>query len=145
MSIRTLLLLAAGLLSSCAWFRPDPPHYDAITLESGVVVRDLAIPDAGPEVAPGDSVALHYELRLADRSLVESSKNTGQPLEFEVGAGTVPLGLELGVVGMRLYGRRRLHVPSALAFGASGRPPRIPPDAAVMFDVELMEHTPAPR
>ncbi len=145
LQLRIVWLLAACLLAGCSWFRPTPPHYDAVTYESGLVVRDLVVPDEGPEVAPGDTVALHYELRLADRTLVESSQVTGQPLQFEVGAGTVPRGLELGVVGMRLFGRRRLQVPSALAFGADGRPPRIPPDAAVTFDVELMEHTPVPR
>lgn len=145
MWIRTLSLLAGAWLSGCAWFRPDPPHYEAVEHPSGLVVRDLVVPDAGPEVAVGDEVALHYEMRLADRTLIESSKATGQPVRFEVGAGGLPRGLELGVVGMRLFGRRRLSVPSALAFGSAGRPPRIPPDAAVMFDVELMELVPASR
>ena len=142
---RTPWLVALALLSSCSWFRPDPPHYDAVELESGLVLRDLVVPEAGPEVAAGDTVAIHYDLRLADRTLVETSKSTGQPLRFSVGEGTVPRGLELGVVGMRLYGRRRLSVPCALAFGADGRPPRIPPDADVTVEVELMEHLPAGR
>jgi FKBP-type peptidyl-prolyl cis-trans isomerase len=135
--------LALGLaLSGCAWFRPDPPEYDAVRLESGLIVRDLVVPNAGTGVERGDTVAVHYDLRLADRSLVESSSSTGQPLRFEVGKGEVPSGLDEGVLGMRLFGRRRLTLPPELAYGAEGRPPRIPPGATLIFDVELMEHVP---
>jgi peptidylprolyl isomerase len=144
--VQPCLALVAGLaLAGCSWFRPEPPRHDAVTYDSGLSVRDLVIPSEGLEVASGDSVAVHYELRLADRSLVESSKSSGSPLRFEVGAGSVPRGLELGVIGMRLFGRRRLAVPSGLAFGSAGRPPRIPPDADVVFEVELMEHAPSAR
>jgi len=132
-------------LGGCfSWFRPDPPEYPSVTLPSGLVIRDQAVPEAGPEVAPGDLVAIHYDLWLADRTLVESSRSTGMPLSFEVGAGVVPAGLDEGVLGMRLFGRRRLLVPPALAYGAEGRPPRIPPEATLTFDVEVMEHVRAP-
>jgi len=135
-----LCLLLCCLLASCSLFRVRPPRYEAVVLDSGVTVRDLVVPDAGVEVALGDRVAVPYELRLADRSLAEPSRDNGIPLEFEVGSGTVPRGLEEGILGMRLFGRRRLSVPSALAFGSGGRPPAIPPDSDVQFDVELMEH-----
>ena len=130
------------MLAGCAWFRPHPPEYDSLRLESGLVLRDLVVPDAGAEVTAGDTVAVHYDLRLADRTLIESSTSTGLPLRFEVGAGAVPSGLEQGVLGMRLFGRRRLTVPPALAYGEAGRPPRIPPGATLVFDLELMEHVP---
>jgi FKBP-type peptidyl-prolyl cis-trans isomerase len=135
-------LVLVPLLAGCAWFRPDPPEYEAVRLESGLVLRDLVVPQNGVEVADGDTVAVHYDLRLDDRTLVESSASTGLPLRFQVGAGAVPCGLEQGVIGMRLFGRRRLTVPPALAYGAEGRPPRIPPGATLVFDVELMEHVP---
>lgn len=140
------LALAATLgFASCACFRPDPPVYPAVLLPSGIVVRDLVVPDQGRSVAFGDTVALRYELRLKTGALIESSLDTGLPLRFEVGSGAVPRGLEEGVLGMRLFGRRRLEVPSELAFGAAGSPPRIPPDADVTFDLELMEHVPPAR
>lgn len=131
-------------LSGCAWFRPDPPEYDAVRLKSGLIVRDLVVPEAGAVVETGDTVAVHYDLRLADRSLVETSSATGQPLRFEVGSGEVPSGLDEGVLGMRLFGRRRLTMPPELAYGTEGRPPRIPPGATLIFDVELMELVPEP-
>jgi len=146
MDLRTSIALVLACLSaSCAWFRPHPPKYEPLEYASGLVVRDLVVPEAGQEVAAGDTVALHYDLALADRTQVESSRETGLPLRFEVGAGAVPPGLDQGVLGMRLFGRRRLDLPSALAFGASGRPPRIPPDTAVVFVVEVIEHAPAVR
>jgi len=136
-----LLVPLALVLSSCAWFRPDPPEYDSHRLPSGLVVRDLVVPESGAEVASGDTVAVNYELRLADRSLIESSSTSGRPLRFQVGAGKVPNGLDEGVLGMRLFGRRRLTVPPELGYGSEGRPPRIP-DATLIFDLELMEHVP---
>lgn len=135
----TLSILAAALLTSCGWFRPEPPDYGSVALPSGLVVRDLVVPEGGPEARLGDAVGVHYELFLADGTAVESSLTTGTPLRFELGSGVVPRGLEEGIVGMRLFGRRRLTVPSALAFGDAGRPPEIPPGATVRFDVELME------
>jgi FKBP-type peptidyl-prolyl cis-trans isomerase len=140
-----MLLALAALSSGCAWFRPRAPRYDAVADESGLAHRDLVVPEQGPQVAEGDEVAIHYELRLEDGTRVESSQDAGQPLRFRIGDGTVPRGLDRGLVGMRLFGRRRLNVPSELAFGSEGRPPRIPPDATVVFEVELMEHTPAPK
>jgi peptidylprolyl isomerase len=139
------LALLLGLSCACAWSRPAPPVYPAIAREDGLIVRDLIVPDSGVEVGLGDAVEVQYELRLADRTLVESSRETGLTLRFEVGAGKVPRGLDQGVVGMRLFGRRRLDVPSALAFGEAGRPPQIPPGTAVVFELELIEHTPATR
>ena len=131
--------LATALLAGCGLFRPGPPEYDAIELPSGLLVRDLVEPDGGEPARAGDTVAVHYELFLADRTLIESSAKSGLPLRFELGSGEVPRGLDEGIVGMRLFGRRRLTVPSLLAFGPEGRPPEIPPHATVVFDVELME------
>ena len=102
-------------------------------------MRDLVVPDSGDTVKTGDTVAVHYDLFLADRSLVESRTHSGQPLRFQVGAGAVPRGLDEGVMGMRLFGRRRLTVPPSLGFGEEGKPPLVPPEATLIFDVELME------
>ena len=141
MPLRFLALLLGALLSAC---RVTPPTYAPITLADGLVVHDLVVPEGGAPVANGDTVSVHYDLRLENGSSVESSRETGQALSFLVGAGLVPTGLDRVVLGMRLYGRRELFVPGALAFGEQGRPPRIAPGAKVVFEIELIEHRPAP-
>ncbi len=141
--MRLFAIAAIALLPSCAWMRPDPPKHAAAVAASGVSVRDLVIPEQGEPVRSGDTVGIHYDLWLADKTHVESSRQKGPPIRFAVGAGAVPAGLEEGIVGMKLYGKRRIVVPSELGYGAAGRPPQIPPDSTLTFDVELMEHAPA--
>lgn len=135
-------VLAAAFLAGCGLLRPKPPEYDAVEFPSGLVVRDVVVPESGEPARLGDTVAVHYELSLADRTPIESSRATGLPLRFELGSGAVPRGLDEGIVGMRLFGRRLLTVPGPLAFGAEGRTPTIPPNATVLFEVELMELQP---
>lgn len=140
MRLPALFLVVAPLpLAGCALFRAEAPSYPTVELPSGLVVHDLVVPENGAPARAGDTVAVHYELFLDDHTLVESSAKNGAPLRFELGSGQVPRGLDEGIVGMRLFGRRRLTVPSSLAFGDAGRPPEIPPKATVIFDVELME------
>jgi FKBP-type peptidyl-prolyl cis-trans isomerase len=142
MRLRNLsLLCAAALLSGCGLFRPRPPEYDTVEFPSGLSVRDLVVPEDGAPAQLGDTVAVHYQLFL-EAQRIEASTDTGLPLRFELGSGAVPRGLDEGIVGMRLFGRRRLTVPGPLAFGAEGRPPEIPPNATVVFEVELMELQP---
>jgi peptidylprolyl isomerase len=135
-----LFPVALSLLASCAWMRPKPPEYEDFFSESGVTMRDLVVPERGDPVEHGDTVAIHYELWVQDGPLVESSRDHGSAVRFDVGAAQVPRGLEEGVLGMRLFGRRRIIVPSELGYGAEGRPPLIPANATLVFDVELMEH-----
>jgi FKBP-type peptidyl-prolyl cis-trans isomerase len=141
MRVPVLVLLLGVLAGACRSARP--PEYPPLAFADGLIVQDLVVPDQGAPVVVGDTLRLHYDLRLADGTPVESSRETGQTLSFEVGAGLVPSGLDRGVLGMRLFGRRKLTVPGALAFGAQGRPPRIGPDSTVEFEIELIEHQPA--
>jgi len=127
-----------GPLSSCAWLRPKPPEYDPIRLESGLIVHDLVVPEGGEIARRGDRVTICYTIRLEDWTPVDSSLDRGQPVGFRIGDGEVPVGLEQGVEGMRLFGRRELLVPPDLAYGAEGMPPLIPPDATLRFEIELM-------
>ena len=138
LSIPLLASLLAGTLTSCAWFRARPPVYEPFRLESGVIVQDLVVPESERIAVPGDRVTICYTILLEDGTRVDSSLDRGQPIEFQLGAGDVPRGLDEGVVGMRLYGRRQLIVPPELAYSAEGMPPLIPPDATLRFEVELM-------
>ena len=91
----------------------------------------------GPAVKPGDTVAVHYVGRLADGTPFDSSRDRGIPFEFDVGRGSVIEGWEVGLVGMRAGGVRRLIIPPTEAYGEQGAGP-IPPNATLTFEVELL-------
>ena len=133
-------LLLCPLLTGCGLLRPKPPEYPPVELEGGLIVQDLVIPDDGPEARHGDYVTIAYSIALAgDGTMVDSSDERGQPFRFQLEEGAVFPGLERGLLGMRLKGRRRILVPSEMGYGSLGAPPRIPPDADLNIKVELME------
>lgn len=93
----------------------------------------------GAEVRSGEQVGIEYTGWLSNGTKFDSSRDTGrQKFTFALGAGQVLPGVEEGVKGMRVGGKRRLVVPPALAFGAQGVSPVIPPNATVIFDVEVV-------
>lgn len=139
MALRILSLLLVAGASSCAWSTPRPPEYAPEYHDSGLVVHDLVVPEKGEFAAEGDTVSIDYVLRLDDGTVIDSSLNTGQRLRFTLGQRQVPVGIEEGVVGMRLFGRRELIVPPQLAYGEEGLPPQIPPSATLRVEIELME------
>ena len=138
MKFRSLLVLLVLPLAGCALFRPAPPRYDSTTLANGLVIRDLVVPETGRRVKQGDRVTIHYEGRLEDGKVFDSSYDRGEPITFEVGAGQVPAGLDQGLIGLRLFGRRRLVVPHALGYGPDGVPGIVPGYAKLRFELELM-------
>jgi FKBP-type peptidyl-prolyl cis-trans isomerase len=93
----------------------------------------------GPEAKRGDRVLVHYTGTLMDGTKFDSSLDRGKPFEFAIGAGHVIAGWELGVVGMKKGGKRTLVLPPHLAYGSIGSPPKIPPDATLRFEIELLE------
>jgi len=139
---RLLLPLCAGaalLLGGCFLFSVPAPTYGEATLANGLVVEDVVVPEAGPRAKVGDELTIHYEGRLTDGAVFDSSYDRGTPITFELGAGLVPRGLDEGLVGLRLGGRRQLTVPSDLGYGSEGVPGLVPPDAELYFDIELLE------
>lgn len=92
----------------------------------------------GEEAEAGDTVAVQYIGRLSDGTQFDSSCSRGQPFEFPLGTGQVIQGWDQGVAGMRVGGRRRLLIPSSLGYGEQGAGGAIPPNAALVFDVELV-------
>ena len=134
---RAACLAALATLAGCSLFADSPPEYTAATLASGLVVQDLVVPDKGPRAKTGDLVTVHYEGRLQDGAVFDSSYDRGTPISFELGAGEVPAGLDEGLVGMRLRGRRRLTVPSDLGYGSEGVAGLVPPGALLVFELEL--------
>lgn len=108
-----------------------------VTLPGGLVVKDTAV-GTGPAVKSGDTVTVHYVGTLTDGTEFDSSRKHGQPFTFEVGKGRVIKGWDAGLVGMKVGGRRKLTIPSDLAYGDRGMSSVIPPKATLLFDIELL-------
>jgi peptidylprolyl isomerase len=121
---------------------PDaPPPLDAepTITDSGLGIIDIE-EGTGEAPAQGQTVAMNYTGWLSeDGSKFDSSLDRGTPFEFTLGAGQVIAGWDEGVATMGVGGKRRLIIPSELAYGEAGRPPTIPPNAELTFDVELVE------
>lgn len=92
----------------------------------------------GAEAVNGTMVSVHYTGMLEDGSVFDSSIPRGEPITFQLGAGMVIQGWEQGILGMKVGGKRHLVIPSDLAYGPQGRPPVIPANATLIFDVELV-------
>ena len=153
MSLGTALLLGIGLmllLAACGdgeeEASPTPTQVEggppAVSGEPTVTTTGLQIIDievgTGDAAQSGQTVEVHYTGWLADGTKFDSSLDRGQPFSFVLGAGRVIAGWDEGVAGMKVGGERRLIIPPALAYGESGRPPVIPPNAELTFDVELL-------
>ncbi len=112
-----------------------------ITQPSGLQYEDT-IPGTGAEATAGQRVSVHYTGWLFNDgkqgSKFDSSKDRGQPFQFGLGAGQVIKGWDEGVQGMKVGGTRRLVIPAALGYGARGAGGVIPPNATLLFEVELL-------
>ena len=93
----------------------------------------------GAEATDGKTVVVHYTGWLTDGTKFDSSLDRGQPFEFALGAGGVIPGWEQGVAGMKVGGTRRLTIPPALGYGEQGAGGVIPPNATLLFEIELLE------
>lgn len=113
----------------------DFPGTDAPT---ELVITDL-IEGTGSEVTPGTTVQAHYVgVAWSSGEEFDSSWGRGQTLDFPVGVGMVIQGWDQGLLGMKVGGRRRLEIPSHLAYGERGAPGAIAPNEALIFVVDLM-------
>ena len=108
-----------------------------ITTESGLVYEDLAQGEGEPAKA-GQMVSVHYTGWLTDGTKFDSSKDRNDPFDFPLGAGHVIRGWDEGVQGMQVGGKRKLTIPPALGYGARGAGGVIPPNATLVFEVELL-------
>jgi hypothetical protein len=93
----------------------------------------------GPSVKAGQTVKVNYSSRLEDGTVFDSSAQAGGPIEFPVGIGRLMKAWEEGIPGMKVGEKRRLVSPGHLAYGAAGQPPTVPPNAVVIFEVEVLD------
>ena len=109
----------------------------ATTLENGLTIEDLTEGSGAPACA-GQVVSVHYTGWLTDGQQFDSSIPRGEPFSFPLGAGHVIRGWDEGVQGMKPGGRRKLTIPPQLGYGARGAGGVIPPNATLVFEVELL-------
>ncbi len=109
----------------------------AITTASGLIIEDL-VTGEGAEAAAGQEVTVHYTGWLTDGKKFDSSKDRDDPFVFPLGGGRVIRGWDEGVQGMKIGGKRKLTIPPALGYGARGAGGVIPPNATLVFEVELL-------
>ena len=110
---------------------------NTVTTASGLKYTDLQTGE-GQEAKAGQTVNVHYTGWLENGTKFDSSLDRRSPFSFKLGAGQVIRGWDEGVEGMRIGGKRRLTIPASLGYGARGAGGVIPPNATLIFEVELL-------
>lgn len=144
-----VLLLAAAAFLVYSTSRPEQPAAEQsaaglpdttnlTTTDSGLQYKDVTV-GSGAEAQAGNTVSVHYTGWLTDGTKFDSSLDRGQPFSFSLGSGGVIAGWDEGVAGMKIGGKRILVIPADLGYGASGAGGVIPPNATLIFEVELLD------
>ena len=117
-----------------------PPEVSGQPVETGSGLKYVEIkPGDGDSPEPTETVVVHYTLWLEEGTKIASSREDNNPFVFIIGQRDVIAGWDEGVATMQVCGQRRLIIPPELAYGPDGRPPTIPSNATLTFDVELLE------
>lgn len=144
--ILALLLVAAVAIPACVRNEgkpASPPRNQAATAAmiktpSGLAYADLKV-GTGAQPSAGKPVKVHYTGWLENGTKFDSSLDRKEPFVFIIGVGQVVPGWDEGVITMRVGGKRKLVIPPQLGYGASGAGGVIPPDATLIFEVELLD------
>ena len=108
-----------------------------MTTASGLVYEDMVV-GTGATATAGQTVTVNYTGWLTNGTKFDSSKDRNQPFSFRLGGGEVIQGWDEGVAGMKVGGTRKLTIPPQLGYGARGAGGVIPPNATLVFEVELL-------
>jgi peptidylprolyl isomerase len=131
-----LAALLAAALTGCGEGDKDGPK--PMKTPSGLTYYDVRV-GTGLSARQGDTVEVHYVGRLlSNNHKFDSSRDRGRPFSFKLGVGDVIKGWDEGVEGMKVGGKRRLVVPAELGYGVKGAGKDIPPNADLVFEVELL-------
>jgi len=114
-----------------------PTFEGEVTTESGLKYVDEVV-GTGESPTRGQTVTVHYTGTLINGTKFESSLDSGQPVEFKVGIGKLIKAWDEGLMTMKVGGKRKLIVPPNLGYGPAGNPPKIPPNAPLIFDIQLL-------
>jgi FKBP-type peptidyl-prolyl cis-trans isomerase FkpA len=128
----------AVLVAACAQSQAPGGGGNEVTTVSGLKYTDTKI-GTGAEAKAGQTAVVHYTGWLTDGKKFDSSKDRGQPFSFPLGGGRVIKGWDEGVQGMKVGGSRKLTIPADLGYGAQGAGGVIPPNATLVFEVDLLE------
>jgi FKBP-type peptidyl-prolyl cis-trans isomerase len=134
------LILAAGMAGTSYTLRAadDATAGEKRTTPSGLIIVDYKADASASAAKDGDTVWVHYTGKLTDGKKFDSSRDRNEPLEFKLGEHRVIKGWEEGIQGMKVGDKRQLTIPPDLGYGANGAGGVIPPNATLIFDVELM-------
>jgi len=130
-------LIALGMLTINPLQGATMSDSKTVTTPSGLKYEDVKS-GTGEVATAGRTVSVHYTGWLTDGKKFDSSKDRGQPFEFPLGGGRVIKGWDEGVAGMKVGGVRKLTIPASLGYGSRGAGGVIPPDATLVFEVELL-------
>ncbi len=136
--VRKLVIAAVLLTAACLVAAPmSSAKGKKVTTKSGLSYVDEHV-GTGAVAKAGETVTVHYTGWLTNGTKFDSSRDRNEPFTFHLGAGEVIPGWDEGVQGMRVGGRRKLTIPPSLGYGARGAGGVIPPNATLIFDVELL-------
>jgi len=137
-----MVLLAVVVATGCSSAESQEAKFQK-AVEMSQSVTSLQIQDekvgTGAEATPGRRVKVHYTGTFMGGSKFDSSRDRNEPYEFVLGTRAVIPGWDVGLKGMRVGGIRHLTIPPDMAYGSQGMPGAIPPNAALKFDIELLD------